>query len=561
MFGLYTNDFNHKITVGQPVNAIALESLDIPNAANASAGAATTITATASSSSTRRFIAGDTRLQLYERSFLKGLRPQVLSEAEGHVVAVAWCGQFCAWASALGVRVYDLSERCSLGMIKWEEPTEADGGRITDYRCNLRWATASTLLIGWVDTIRVCVIRKRNATEVARTGQPGWIVDPVATFQTDFFVCGLAPLVAGDQIIVLGQLKERDEATGDWQRPIVCVMQYTSCTYLAICTSSITMRGFEMYRPRDYHLECLDDEHTYFIVAPKDLIVATLCEYDDRIQWLINHRKFDEALTAIAEHGGRYSQVSVARLYIDHLLLADRFEQAAQVCRCWFGSDRAVWEEEVYKFVSRKQLRCLRAYLPRPTECQLSPHIYEMVLYEYLKCDAVGFKELVFEWPAELYNTTVVINAIKDHLDHQVQAQQQQQQQQKAVVKSDAAGADSGGIDHTTSGLLFEALAFLYTVEKRYEAALTTYLLLQNVGVFQLIREHRLYALIAPKIVALIALDRKRAIELLLEKYGEGEATDTRELIVESDLVVRRLEDHQEYLYWVSVLSGFNVVE
>lgn len=551
VFGLYSNDFNHKISVGQPVNAIALETLDFPNAASLSNSAATTTNPqSSSSSSTRRFIAGDTRLQLYERSFLKGLRPQVLSEAEGHVVAIAWCGQFCAWASALGVRVYDLHERCSLGMIKWEEPTEADGGRITDYRCNLRWATASTLLIGWVDTIRVCVIRKRNATEVARTGQPGWIVDPVATFQTDFFVCGLAPLVAGDQIIVLGQLKERDEATGDWQRPIVCVMQYTSCTYLAICTSSITMRGFEVYRPRDYHLECLDDEHTYFIVAPKDLIVATLCEYDDRIQWLINHRKFDEALTAIAEHGGRYSQVSVARLYIDHLLLADRFEQAAQACRCWFGSDRAVWEEEVYKFVSRKQLRCLRAYLPRPTECQLSPHIYEMVLYEYLKCDASGFRELVFEWPAKLYNTTVVINAIKDHLDHQVQAQQQQQ---KTIVKIDTEGAGSGGMTDTTSGLLFEALAFLYTVEKRYEAALTTYLRLQNVEVFKLIRDHQLYAHIAPKIVALIALDRKRAIELLLEKEGEGEAADGRQPIVDSDVVVQQLEKHEEFLYWVSV--------
>lgn len=475
----------------------------------------------------------------------------MLSEAEGHVVAVAWCGQFCAWASALGVRVYDLHERCSLGMIKWEEPTEADGGRLTDYRCNLRWATASTLLIGWVDTIRVCVIRKRNATEVARTGQPGWIVDPVATFQTDFFVCGLAPLVAGDQIIVLGQLKERDEATGDWQRPIVCVMQYTSCAYQPICTSSITMRGFEVYRPRDYHLECLDDEHTYFIVAPKDLIVATLCEYDDRIQWLINHRKFDKALMAIAEHGGRYSQLSVARLYIDHLLLADRFEQAAEVCRCWFGNDRELWEEEVYKFVKRKQLLCLRAHLPHPSECRLSPHIYEMVLYEYLKSDAAGFRELVFEWPATLYNTTVLINAIKEHLGQNLQQKMQQVHEQKSSVK-----ADAGSTGKTTTGLLFEALAFLYTVEKRYGAALELYLRLQNGEVFTLIRQHRLYAHIVPNIVALIELDRKQAIKLLLEMVKStegGKESDGLLPVIESDVVVKQLEGHKKYLYWVSV--------
>lgn len=540
VFGLYSNDFNHKLTSDQPVNAIALEPLDTNQThSSAAASALSVVTAAssaASSSSARRFIAGDWRLQLYEqRTFFKTLRPQLLHEAEGLVSAIAWSGHFVASASGLGVRVYDLDERCSLGMIRWEEPPAADG-KLTDYRCNLRWANASTLLIGWVDTIRVCVIRKRNATEVARTNQPGYIVDPVSTFQTDFFVCGLAPLAAGDQIVVLGQLKELDGERHKAQRPIVCVMQYTSCTYLPICTSSITMRGFEEYRPTDYHLEVLPDEHTYFIVAPKDLIVATLCENDDRIQWLINHRKFDEALAAISEHGGRYSQVSVARLYLNHLLDADQFEPAAIVCRRWFGTDRELWEEEVYKFVNRKQLRCIKAYLPRSAEFRLSPHIYEMVLYEYLKTDTAGFKELILEWSSTsehmptLYNPTVVINAIIEHIAQ--------------VVSRTEDGGGGGGNRATVDAetrMLFEALAFLYTNEGRYEAALATYLRLQHREVFNLIRKHNLYGHIESKIVALMELDRKAAVALLLEKDK-----------IDADVVVRQLEAHEQYLYWVS---------
>lgn len=118
---------------------------------------------------------GDKKLTLYEKTFLKGVKPTVLNESEGNVTAIAWSGQFVAWASAIGVRVHDLNEKCSLGLIYWEEPLN---GTLSDYRCNLKWADSSTLLIGWVDSIRVCVIRKRNTIEATTRGLPAYSVDP-----------------------------------------------------------------------------------------------------------------------------------------------------------------------------------------------------------------------------------------------------------------------------------------------------------------------------------------------------------------------------------------------
>lgn len=50
--------------------------------------------------------------------------------------------------------------------------------RLENFRCNFRWSNATTLLIGWVDTIRICVIRRRNSIEVASRDLPGFIVDP-----------------------------------------------------------------------------------------------------------------------------------------------------------------------------------------------------------------------------------------------------------------------------------------------------------------------------------------------------------------------------------------------
>lgn len=186
----------------------------------------------------RRFIVGDYQLTLYEKTFLKGLKSTVLSDSEGLVNAVKWNGQFVAWASGIGVRVYDLNEKCSLGLIKWEEPKT---GRLSDFRCNLRWCNASTLLIGWVETIRICVIRKRNLVEVSTRNLPGFIVDPISTFQTEFFVCGLAPLEK-NQLVVLGVPKEKNEDK-NYQRPVLCAIRYESNVYEELCTDSLTLKG------------------------------------------------------------------------------------------------------------------------------------------------------------------------------------------------------------------------------------------------------------------------------------------------------------------------------
>lgn len=59
----------------------------------------------------------------------------------------------------------------------------------------------------------------------------------------------------------------------------------------------------------------------------------------------------------ISEHGGKYSLVSVAKLYLDHLLAAERFDDAAKLCQQTFGDDKTLWEEEVFKFVRVQKLR------------------------------------------------------------------------------------------------------------------------------------------------------------------------------------------------------------
>lgn len=71
-----------------------------------------------------------------------------------------------------------------------------------------------------------------------------------------------------------------------------------------------------------------------------------------------------------------------------------------------------------------------------------------MILYEYLKLDCKGFLHLVKEWSPSLYNICAVINALLEHLMH----------------------CDTNNV------VYLEALAILYSYEKRYDKSLSMYL-------------------------------------------------------------------------------------
>jgi hypothetical protein len=69
------------------------------------------------------------------------------------------------------------------------------------FRCNLCWKNSTTLLVGWVDTVRVCVIRKRILAELSNRELPEFVVETGGAFETTQFdenlnACGLTLVVS-----------------------------------------------------------------------------------------------------------------------------------------------------------------------------------------------------------------------------------------------------------------------------------------------------------------------------------------------------------------------------
>ncbi|XP_046655188.1 vacuolar protein sorting-associated protein 41 homolog [Daphnia pulicaria] len=488
--GLYSTENCHTLMVDRPVKAIALDPLYYK------------------SGSGRRFVTGDDRLILHEKVFLSRLKSTTLFEGEGEITNIKWKNRFLAWASTTGVRVFDMSVRRIISVVKKDI---SPGINPESYRCILYWKDDLTLVVAWADDIKVCVIRRRPDADAERLNLPTHYVEIVSMFIIDSFVAGAGWL--GNHLALLVVPKD-EELSGKGQRPQMKLVEPHQESYNEISADVLSIRGFQEYSCNEYHLECLAEEGQFFIVSPKDVVLAKPRNPDDHVQWLMEHQKYEEAMEAVTGPQARelkcHSVLQVGRTYLDFLLSKGEFQMAAKLCVKILGKEKNLWEEEVFKFARLHQLRAVTPYLPRG-ECRLDPHIYEMVLFEFLKTDSAGFLRLVREWSPTLYNIAAVMNAVLEH-----------------ILRHDP--------DDTT---LLEALAILYSHEKKYDRALAMYLKLQHADVFRLIAQHQLFTTVHDKILALMELDVNQACTLFLE-HSEH---------IPSDLVVSRLQTKPQLLF------------
>ncbi|XP_076360932.1 vacuolar protein sorting-associated protein light isoform X2 [Tachypleus tridentatus] len=488
--GLYSSEHNYILSLDRPVRAVALDPFFYKSGTG------------------RRFITGDDKVTLHEKTFLSRYKNTVLHQGEGQIRNIKWRGKFVACASDASIRVFDIDSKVTISLIRRDHDSEL---RPELYRCNMFWKDEKTLLIGWADRIKVCVVQKRSPAEPVSKDLPCHYVQIVSLFSTDFYICGIAALE--ENLVVLSVLKDDIQfPSGHGSRPQLRVIE-PHCEYSNEMSSDIlSVRGFQEYSCKDYYLESISDEGVFFILSPKDVIIAKPRDEDDHISWLLEHQQFEEALQAVlvAKDLKSHSLMSVGQVYMDNLLQQKKYNEAAKLCMTMLGSNKQQWEEEVYKFAQIQQLRAVAPYLPIADQ-KLDPAIYEMVLNEFLEHDCKGFLKLVQEWPSDLYSIPTIIKAVDYRLTFE-----------------------------PDNNVLLLSLGELYTYEKKFDKALVIYLKIgNNQRVFELIREHNLFSVIHDKLEELMELDTKEATRLLVENVDKVPIT----------LVVSKLSDKLQLLY------------
>uniref|UniRef100_A0A671K5Y1 Vacuolar protein sorting-associated protein 41 homolog n=1 Tax=Sinocyclocheilus anshuiensis TaxID=1608454 RepID=A0A671K5Y1_9TELE len=444
------------------------------------------------------------KILLYERNWLNRWKTSVLHEGEGNITNVKWRANLIAWANNVGVKIYDISSKQRITNVLQDNTNL----RPDMYPCSLCWKDNTTLIIGWGSSVKICVVKERDPTEMRDL--PSRYVEIVSAFETEFFISGLAPLA--DQLVTLYYVKENSEQMEEEfrTRPRLDIIQPLPEGCEEISSDALTVRNFQENQCRDYRLEHSEGEPLFYIISPKDIVVAKERDQDDHIDWLLEKKKYEEALMAAEisfKNIKRHDKIGMA--YINHLVERGDYDAAARKCQKVLGKNMDLWENEVYRFKTIGQLKAISQYLPRG-DLRLRPAIYEMILHEFLKTDYEGFATLIREWPGELYNNMAIVQAVNEHL------------------KKDP-----------TNSMLLTTLAELYTYDQRYDRALEIYLKLRHKDVYQLIHKHNLFSAIKDKIVLLMDFDKEKAVDMLLDNDDK----------ISMDKVVEELKDRPELLH------------
>lgn len=487
--------------------------------------------------SLRRFVAGGLAGQLifYSKKWF-GYHEQVLHSDEGPIHAVAWRTSFIAWANDAGVKVYDTSNDQRVTFI--ERPQGSPHPEILPP--HLVWQDDAFLIIGWGTYVKIASLRG-NQQAGANGSYNVYVqnrVDIVASFQTNYYISGIAPF--GDCLAILAYISGVEDGEKDFsstapswqanaQRPEVRIVTWTNDE---LSTDALPVNGFEHYKAKDYCLSHTPlsgsnytngrwtpgDEPLYYVVTPKEIVIAKPRDVEDHINWLLEHGWYDKALAEVEATQGRKELFEeVGSRYLDHLLAEKRYDEAAALCPKLLKGSASAWERWIIRFAQLRQLPVLAHYMPTENP-KLSDTLYELALVALAMNPAYhkDFLSAVKSWPQSVYSALTVLSEIEPQL--------------RASLMTDD---------------LKEALAELYVRTGQNEKAFSFFADLLKPHVFDFIERHNLHAAVREKVVQLMMLDTKRATSLLIKQ---------RDLITPSDVVSQLLKagdkcDFRYFLY------------
>ncbi|PIL28149.1 hypothetical protein GSI_09686 [Ganoderma sinense ZZ0214-1] len=546
-------------------------------------------------SSTRSLVSGGMagNLILHEKGWL-GYKETVLHSGEGPVWQVRWCDHLIAWANDLGVKIYDTHSQSRITFI--DRP--ADSPRADLFKCTLHWQDENTLLIGWADQIKVARVRTRPRKSAASNLHP-LLVEITAVFQLDCMISGIVPHLMTpspsapqprDTAVKNGSVRSTmspiltsflvvaytvpdtalltgNEATADRAEQARKLAERPELRIISrggeeLSADALGISGYERWGCNDYVLVDIDaaaakgsspsssaghdGDRYYIVLSPRDIVVVKPRDWRDHVAWLVERKRYEEALDVIERMGQDDSvakgdkddldAVQIGERYIEHLVGEGDFVKAARLCPKVCGQDSKRWENWIFVFAQKHELQAIIPFIP--TESPTLGHlVYEMILAHFLTHDRQTLLQTIKTWPKGIYDVPAVIVAVQSELDR-------------------APSSSSKKATGPETVILMECLAELYTLNRQPGKALPYFLRLRRPNVFDLIRENNLFTDVQDQALLLVEFDQ----ELREKRKKDGEDVDTDPVAAITLLVdhihsipmarvAQQLQDRPYYLY------------
>lgn len=315
-----------------------------------------------------------------------------------------------------------------------------------------------------------------------------------------------------------------------------------------------------------------------FIHSPYDCIVATKRDLSDHLTWLMEQKKYQQAWELIDRHPSvisaeRLSEIGpdsaesddfyddasvtsvslvnsavekekrrIGEMWIQQLINTGDWAEAGKVCGRVLGTSTR-WEHWVWTFAGAKKFKEITDYIPTS---QLQPPlpstIYEVVLGHYIATNRPRVRDLLEQWPPELFDIKTVTNALEDTLKYR-------------DVREDSVEDGERGRDWR---IVMESLGKLYVADGRPREALKCFIKLQDAdAAMGLIKDFHLVDAVADDIPGLVLLrvskdqEKSAPIEELEELTSEPIKLLVEEVgLVRPELVVKQLEEMPLYLFF-----------
>ena len=232
------------------------------------------------------------------------------------------------------------------------------------FKCTLFWQDESTLIIAWADYIKVARVRARPRV-AGSSSAPQLVVEITAIFQVDCMISGIVPhptpppppptstktpapaAPALTSLLILAytppdtSFLHGNERTDDRAQQARKAAQRPELRIISRAGEELTadalgLTDFQMWGCNDYVLAQVDggggDEMWYVVLSPRDIVIVKPRDRRDHIAWLVERKRYEEALEEVEKIQGSggalvgadveiaVDAVEIGQRYIEHLV-------------------------------------------------------------------------------------------------------------------------------------------------------------------------------------------------------------------------------------------------
>jgi hypothetical protein len=87
-----------------------------------------------------------------------------------------------------------------------------------------------------------------------------------------------------------------------------------------VSSDALEVHKFDECNASDYRLDHLATESLFYIVSPRDIVVAKPRDLDDHIRWLVDRQKYEEALAAAEAYPTNIAFISLCFIALIYYL-------------------------------------------------------------------------------------------------------------------------------------------------------------------------------------------------------------------------------------------------